>query len=149
MKRHFGNPVLRLLWSGDTLSQIEYEILCALVEALPSNLRKIVDEQIDAYNLVQREIDGRAINFYRKKGGKSNNMDDLPKLESKQREAPLVRLSVRLAGDSEQLNATLNVVNGRVFCMALSRSLASTPIPSKIENIEVTQSWKSNFVFSN
>jgi hypothetical protein len=53
-------------------------LLEQLVASLPPPLRSAVESQFDAYNLVQREVDGRALNFYRKKGRKANNMEGLP-----------------------------------------------------------------------
>ncbi len=40
---------------------IEEALLKCTVEELPATLRSIVESQINTYNLVQREIDGRAI----------------------------------------------------------------------------------------
>jgi hypothetical protein len=142
MKRTFGNFVERLMWGGTTLTEVEFELLQGLVGALPPELRSVVEIQFSAYNLVQREIDGRALNFYRKKGGRANNMEGLPLLQMSVDEAPLVRLTATLAGDTEPLYATLNAVGGRVFCIAFSRRVRSV---GAVAISDVKQAWRSNF----
>jgi hypothetical protein len=134
--------VERLLWGGTTLTEVELQLLQHLVGSLPSELRCVVDAQFNAYNLVQREHDGRALNFYRKKGGRANNMEGLPLLQMTVDEAPLVRLTVTLSGDAEPLHATLNAVGGRVFCIALSRPVGTEGV---VTVSDVKQAWRSNF----
>lgn len=64
MKRHFGSFWTRSpLGSGITLTDVEYRIVEELVQALPEWLRVTVEAQFAAYNLVQREVDGRALNW--------------------------------------------------------------------------------------
>jgi len=142
MKRTFGNFVERLLWGGTRLTDVEFGLLEQLVASLPPPLRSTVERQFEAYNLVQREVDGRALNFYRKKGGQASNMEGLPLLEMIVDEAPLVRLTASVSGDSEPLHATLTAVKGRVFCMALSRPVR----PEGSVNVsDIKQAWRSNF----
>ncbi|MDT4329303.1 hypothetical protein ACQE3E_07200 [Methylomonas sp. MED-D] len=142
MKRTFGNLFERLLGGGTTLTEVEFQLLQHLVGALPLQLRSVVDAQFSAYNLVQRESDGRALNFYRKKAGRANNMDGLPLLQMSVDEAPLIRLTATLAGDAEPLHATLNAVGGRVFCMALSRAVRAE---GAVTVSDFKQAWRSNF----
>ena len=93
---------------------------------------------------VQREHDGRALNFYRKKNGQAASGQDFPLFETKEAEAPLTRLIATFEGDSEPLHATLVAVSGRAFCMSFSRQ----PPPSvRQESMRVTssrQAWRSN-----
>ncbi len=142
MKRTFGNFVERLLWGGTRLTDVEFALLQHLVAALPPTMRSAVERQFEAYNLVQREVDGRALNFYRKKAGTANNMQGLPLLEMAVDEAPLVRLTVRVSGESEPLHVTLNAVKGRVFCVALSRPVRRE---GSVTVSDVKQAWRSNF----
>ena len=144
MKRTFGNFLARLLSGGTTLTEVEFQLLQQLVGSLPSTLRLVVESQFSAYNLVQREIDGRALNFYRKKGGQANNMEGLPLLDMTVEEAPLVRLTASIAGDTEPVHATLAAIKGRVFCMALSRRVRSNGI---VTISDVKQAWRSNFKY--
>ena len=142
MKRTFGNLVERLLSGGTTLTEVEFQLLQQLVGSLPRELGSVVEAQFNAYNLVQRESDGRALNFYRKKGGRANNMEGLPVLDMNVEEAPLVRLTANITDDSEPLHATLTAIKGRVFCMALSRPVRSN---GTVTVSNVKQAWRSNF----
>jgi hypothetical protein len=134
-----------MLWNGVTLSPLEYEILTALIEALPPELREIVVAQFESYNLVQREIDGRALNFYRRRGGGVTNLDGIPLLEQRRTEAPLVRLSATLAEEPEPIHAVLTAVGGRAFCVSLNRAIRDRAFCGPLRVIEVTPSWRSEF----
>ena len=142
MKRTYGNFVIRLIWGGTRLTDTEFQLLQQLIGSLPTSLRSVVETQFEAYNLVQRETDGRALNFYKKKGGSANNMKGLPLLDMAVDEAPLIRLTANIAGDAEPFHATLNAVKGRVFCIALSRPIRSDGI---VTVSDVKQAWRSNF----
>jgi len=48
---------------------VEEDLLRLSLKDLPTALRSIVESHLNAYNLVQREVDGRALNFYRIKRG--------------------------------------------------------------------------------
>jgi hypothetical protein len=144
MKRTFGNFLERLFGGGTKLSDVEFILLHQLIASLPLPLRSVVERQFEAYNLMQREVDGRALNFYRIKGGRANNMDGLPVLEMVVEEAPLVRLTANISGDSEPLHATLIAVSGRVFCMALSRPVRRE---GNVTVVDVKEAWRSNFSY--
>jgi hypothetical protein len=135
----FGNRVTRALRGGVTLAPAEQWLLAQLVEALPSHLQSVVQAQLGSYNLAQREIDGRAINLYRRPA----LFPGMPLLAMSVTEAPLVRLSVSV-GSSEPVHATLTAVTGRVFCMAFNRSV-KTLAPSNLKVVRVTEAWRSNF----
>lgn len=142
MKRTFGNFIERILWGGAKLTDVEFEILRHLVSSLPPPLRSVVESQFEAYNLVQREIDGRALNFYRKKRGKVTDMEGLALLDMAVEEAPLIRLTATVAGDIGPVHATLTAVHGRVFCISLNRPVSPNGIVT-VSNIK--QAWRSNF----
>ena len=145
MKRDYGTSMERLLWGGAKLTEVEFGLLESLVTALPPALRTIVEAQFEAYNLAQREVDGRALNFYRKtKGGKVDDMGGLPLLSMEVVEAPLVRLKASVVGETMPVHATLNAVKGRVFCLALDRPVAAE---GKVIVVDVTKAWRSNFRF--
>jgi hypothetical protein len=135
----FGNWLTRALRGGVALSPAEQWLLAQLVAALPEHLIATVQAQLRSYNLAQREIDGRAINFYRRPA----LSPQMPLLPMSTAEAPLVRLTASLV-PGEPVHATLNAVTGRVFCMALNRSVQGVPA-SVLRVIQVTQAWRSNF----
>ena len=144
MKRAFGNTITRLLWGGTTLNPVEHQLLERLVAELPTPIRMIAEQQLDAYNLVQREADGRALNFYRKKGGSPNNMEGLPLLDSKIEEAPLFRLTASLEGFHRPLHAVLTAVHGRIFCMSLSEQVPPKHPSASLKVLRVEKSWRAN-----
>jgi hypothetical protein len=142
LKRQFGSRWARMFNGGATLSSVEYALVDAAVAALPPELRSIVEAQFDAYDLVQREVDGRALNFYRKGAATA---EGLPVLPLKEPEAPLIRLSARIEGSAEPVHAVLTAVAGRAFSLTLDRApgLRERERAVKIEN--VVNAWRSNF----
>ena len=135
----FGNWLTRALRGGITLYPAEQWLLAQLVAALPEHLEATVQAQLRSYNLAQREIDGRAINFYRRPA----LLPQMPPLPMSVAETPLIRLTGS-AGSAEPVHATLNAVSGRVFCMALNRSVQGIS-PSDLNIVQVTDAWRSNF----
>lgn len=127
------------------MAPTEHAVLLALVEALPYELRLVVEAQFDAYNLVQREFDGRALNFYRKMGGKLNNMTGLPLLKQQQRDAPLIRITALIGSSQEPLHAVLTAVGGRAFRVSFNRSMSWKERAKPIQIEKVVQAWRSNF----
>src|SRR5262245_23628483 len=144
VKRQFGGLVRRLLRGGTTLSDAEYAVMCSLVDALPLDLRTIVSTQLNSYNLVQRESDGRALNFYRFKNGSPSFTDDLPQLQMKTEESPLIRAKFDVAGEQEPLHAVLAAVRGRVFCVSFSRPPGDSARSVRV--LETEHSWRSSVV---
>jgi len=135
----FGNWFSRALRGGITLAPAEQWFLSNLVSSLPQHLRPVVNAQLNSYNLAQREIDGRAINFYRRPAPHPN----VPLLSSAE-SAPLVRLTASASGIDEPIHATLNAVSGRVFCMALSHRVQALPVAA-LQVTGITNAWRSNF----
>lgn len=146
MRRNYGTFLSRLLWRGISLTESEFAVLQVLVSALPDGIRRTVEMQFDVYNLVQREIDGREINFYRK--SRHPWPTTIPMLQSRAAEAPLVKLTAEIEGDSAPVHAVLSAVNGRVFCMTLDRRLTNDRAGSLKRVYNIVQSWRSNFVDS-
>lgn len=141
MKRTFGTFLSRLISGGTTLTPVEHQLLEKLVASLPASLRVTVESQFESYNLVQREVDGRALNFYRKKAG-SVNVRGIPLLEMARAEAPLARLTAKIEEEEEPYHATLSAASGRAFCIAFDRTL---PKKGTVSVIETKQAWRSNF----
>lgn len=96
MKLEFGGLLRRLFFGGVRLLPIEQALMTAMVEALPPPLQHAVQQQLDAYNLVQREADGRALNFYRMLGRKASR-DGIPPLPIQRGDVKLLRLTFTLA----------------------------------------------------
>jgi len=146
VKRHFGSWATRsLLGSGVTLSDGEHHVLSLLVAELPPHLRGKVERQFESYNLVQREVDQRTLNFYRSKPWGSGLLPVSPLLHSKLEVAPLVRLSLKVADQPTHLHAVLTSVGGRAFSVSFSRPVARDSKPAEYSIAKVTQAWQSNF----
>ena len=146
MKRHFGSWATRcMLGSGVTLSDSEHHVLSLLVAELPPHLRLKVEYQFESYNLVQREIDKRTLNFYRSRAWGRGVLPVSPLLKSKLEVAPLVRLRLKVAGQPAPLHAVLTSVGGRAFSVSFSRPLARDGKPEEYSIAKVTQAWLSNF----
>ena len=125
------------------LSAGEQQLLAALVAELPPHLRPVAEAQFAEYNLVQREVDGRSLNFYKVGLFSATPLRVSQLLTSKLPEAPLIRVAMH-TGEPEPLHATLTAVNGRVFCAAFSRCVPQNPKTEFIVS-EVVHAWKSNF----
>ena len=147
MKTKFGNLVTRILQGGVVLMPVEEALLRLSVEELPSALRSIIESHINACNLVQREVDGRALNFYRIKGGRVKR-DDLQPLPIKPGEVKLLSVAFSIEVNAKEMHATLSAVNKYFFCMALSECLKPYKSSERIFLKRVKQSWRSNIVSS-
>lgn len=142
MKRVFGNWLFRLLRGGVKLSSLEFEFLVLLVDALPPKIRRIVEAQFDAYNLVQRESDGRALNFYCIKGRRPTT-NGMPLLETTQVEAPLIRITASITNERAPVHAVLTAVDGRAFSVAFSRRVDTFDSAKVVEVTRTRQAWRS------
>ncbi|HZV37296.1 MAG TPA: hypothetical protein VFF96_00965 [Pseudoxanthomonas sp.] len=142
MKRQFGTFLTRLL-RGATLTPAEHQIAERLVEELPNPLRDTVHSQFDAYNLVIREADGRALNFYRLIHGKQRP-DSVPSFGMNGIAAPLIKMSFLALDDPNPIHATLTAVHGRAFCVSFNRRLDSYKTRLDLDTSRITRSWKSN-----
>lgn len=146
MKRHFGTFWTRsFLGAGINLSGVEHQLIEELIAALPEWLRTTVEAQFESYNLAQREVDGRELNFYRKIGGRANCMEGQPLLNMQGDEAPLMRITVELGDKPEIIHATLKAVRGRAFCVGFNRRVDGYPDGTKVAVIGSKDAWRSNF----
>ena len=89
MKRSHGSWLIRLMRGGAVLTAGEQQLLSLLVTELPAHLREVAEGQFAEYNLVQREADGRALNFYKVGLFSATPLPVSQLMESKQEEAPL------------------------------------------------------------
>jgi hypothetical protein len=144
MRTQFGTRLSRFLCGGVVLSALESWTLQSLVSSLPPDLRQIVEAQFQRYVLVQREVDGRALNFYPRRS-EMKEVLSAPALQMEGEEAPLVRIKFSVAGHRRSMHAVLTAVLGRAFCVSFSNDVRpfSTALGFELESVE--QSWRSNF----
>src|ERR1700758_1027826 len=121
VKTNFGNALSRLLWGGVCLSRVESGLLQRMVDELPGKLRAVVEAQFETYNLVQREADGRAVNFYRRRWGRAD-VSNVPLLARRGMDAPLIRVSFTIDENGPEHHGVLTAVNRRAFCLLLMRT---------------------------
>ena len=141
MKLVYGNIFNRAIRGGVTLSPFELRALELCVQALPADMAKIILEQIEQFNLVQREVDWRALNFYRIRGFRKV-CDVRPLLSLKSEDVPLVKV-VFSTQNGETINAVIHVFKGRLFSINFGASTKPIKDITELEIIKVTKSWLS------
>lgn len=147
MNFEFGNLITRLLWGGVRLLPLEGTVLSQLVESLPEQLRQTVVTQLQACNLVQREVDGRALNFYRLVAGRATR-SGVPDLPVKSGEVLLLKMAFSLHDQPQLLHATMTAVDRQFFCINFSQDLRPMGNTSRILVQGITNSWRSGVVGS-
>jgi len=144
MRTQFGTRLSRFLRGGVVLSALEGWAVRTLVSSLPPDLQQIVEAQFQRYVLVQREVDGRALNFYPRRSEMTAGLS-APALQMEGEEAPLVRIKFSVAGHGCSLHAVLSAVLGRAFCVSFNKDVRPFAAASGFELENVEQSWRSNF----
>ena len=135
-------PLLRIFGSGVKLNSFELKVLGLGLKNLPDDLASIIRLQIEQYNLVQREIDSRAINFYRKSSLFGGVESISPILELKQNDVPIIKLEIKTE-KHKSVHAVFHAVNGRFFCITFSISTEELKHTKIVELVAVTKSWRS------
>ena len=102
-----------------------------------------MEAQFERYVLVQREVDGRALNFYPRR----SEIEKLsaPMLQMAIDEAPLLRIKISVSNPPGNLHAVLHAVLGRAFCISFSQDVRQFVSASGFEVEDVEHSWRSNF----
>ena len=144
VKTNFGNAISRLLWGGVCLSRVESGLLQRMVDELPGKLRAVVEAQFETYNLVQREADGRALNFYRRRWGRAD-VSNVPLLAMRGMDAPLIRVSFTIDENGPEHRAVLTTMNRWAFCLTFDADMRALCGSPDFSVMHVTRSWRSNF----
>lgn len=141
VKSQFGNRLTRFLRGGVNPTPFEMRMLRLGLEYMPDRMAAVIRTQLEQYNLVQREIDGRELNFYKVRGLRTV-CDVKPLLEIEGGEVPLVKLAVRVPGE-EMIHAVLHAVNRRFFCITFGAPVDSLAMTDEVEVVKITRSWRS------
>jgi len=139
MKLVYGNKFYRALRGGVTLSPFELRALELCIQALPVDMAKVIIEQIEQFNLVQREVDWRALNFYKIRGFRKV-CEIRPLLALKSDDAPLVKVAFSIP-NGETINAVIHVFKGRFFSINFGASTKPVKDITELEIKKVTKSW--------
>ena len=145
MNFKFSNLFTRLLWGGVRLLPLEQAVLSQLVESLPDQIREIVVRQLQACNLVQREVDGRALNFYCMVRGRVTRAG-VPELPVKSGEVLLLKMAFNLQDNTQLIHATMTAIDRQFFCVSFSQDLRPLGNNTRIVVQGVTNSWRSSVV---
>lgn len=145
VKSAYGTLVTRLLSGGVTLSALEAAVFDRMVGCLPAELKDPLLGQLNEYNLVQREVDGRALNFYKKEAGRVTRAG-LPELPLKPGEVLLLKMTFTVPGQDQSFHATMTAVDKRFFCLNFSHDLRPFRNAKEIKVQDIKQSWRSNVV---
>jgi hypothetical protein len=76
------------------------------------------------------------------RGGKPETTN-LPLLPTTQTEAPLVKITANIAGESEPVHAVLTAVEGQAFSLTFSRRIDEIGSGEILEVTRVRQAWRS------
>ncbi|MEO0672130.1 MAG: hypothetical protein AAFZ05_08905 [Pseudomonadota bacterium] len=122
----------------------ESQILAEFLDRLPSHLQPTVKEQFELYNLVQREIDGRALNFYRIESQLSFSprrpLPLLPQIDEPAHH--LLKLKFVNRSDASVVHATLQAIQRRAFCISFDRAIAQS---EELSFVSQTESWRNAY----
>lgn len=129
---------------GNSITVTEHYVLSMLVDSLPDHAKNIVERQFELYDIMQREVDGRALIFFVCKKVIGNPVS-VPLLSgSKLEDYPLISGTFSIKGEPKKLHAKLHVVHGRVFCLKLSFSIKHLREIQYIQLIKIKEVWRSN-----
>lgn len=142
MKRQFGSLLSRLIGRSTSLSDLEHQIVESLVDQLPPELQSIAAQQFEAYDMVQREVDGRALNFYFATGSQRPLDHGVPAFEQRLAEAKLMRAEYSVGEDTAPIHAVLTAVSGRVFCVTFSRQPTREEHTRGVRIVSTVPAWK-------
>ena len=135
------NNLLRWLRGGIKETQFEFECLKLCLEHLPDKLRPVALKQISEYNLVQREIDQRALNYYNISVF-LNVVNPSELLPISSDDCILIKLVVETE-NQDKINVALHATGYRIFCICFNKSVAHLANFSKLNVCSVTNSWET------
>lgn len=132
---------LRILRGGTRPTSFEKLCIESCLTHLPEQIKDVANSQLAQYNLIQREIDGRALNFYKiVRFNQISEPSNLLPIKSKD----CVLLKIEIETDTqEKLNVTLHATGYRIFCIQFSRSVSNLKSIKEISVTKCTQSWRN------
>ncbi len=144
MKRQFGSLLSRLIGRSTSLSNLEHQIVESLVDQLPPELQSIAVQQFNAYGLVEREVDGRTLNFYFATGSQRPLDHGVPAFEQRLAEAKLIRVEFSIGAGTAPIHAVLTAVGGRAFCVTFSRRPSREEHTQQARIVSSVPAWKGS-----
>ena len=134
------SDLMRIFRGGTRPTSFEKLCIEACLTHLPERIKDIANSQLAEYNLIQREIDGRALNFY--KIVRFNQIAEPSNLlPIKSKDCVLLKIEVETDAQ-EKLNVTLHATGYRIFCIQFIRSVSHLKSIKEISVTKCTQSWR-------
>lgn len=141
LRKAMLNKLRKMILGCTELTQFEEQSIKLCIENLPENLKGIAAAQLKEYNLIQREYDGRTVNFYKVKClRKVVNPNQL--LPIKTDDCVLIKLELKTISN-ERIGVTLHATGHRIFSASFSKDASNL---GKIEGMrleKLTKSWRS------
>ncbi len=121
-----------------------FEELCIdeLINIVPNPIKDTLIEQFKMLNLGQREVDSRALNFYRIKWGILSTKN-IPKLSTKQQETKLLKIEITL-NNKDNIHINYWVVNGIFFQITFNKDISKYKNINVLNVTKVVKAWQSN-----
>lgn len=141
-KTQFGSAFQRLLRGGVRLYPVEERLIERFILAMPDNFQVPLQQQLNAFNLAQREVDGRALNLYRIKGGQVFK-DNLPPLPCHAGEVKLWRCHAGFP-DGKELHVVFTAVDRVFFGITTDQDIRPFRDLTDFTVNQTKQSWRSN-----
>ncbi|MHA2852290.1 hypothetical protein, partial [Vibrio harveyi] len=141
LRKAMLNKLRKMILGCTDLTPFEEQSIKLCIDNLPENLKGIAAAQFKEYNLIQREYDGRTVNFYKVKClRKVVNPNQL--LPIKTDDCVLIKLELKTISN-ERIGVTLHATGHRIFSASFSKDVSNL---GKIEGMrleKLTKSWRS------
>lgn len=126
-----------------TLTTFEGAVLLQFLNHLPQPLRAVVEAQLAACNLIQRDPESLELRFYPMKGA-TPDWARLPVLPIESGEVKLLALTVQPGAAREAVRADFWAVDRRFFMVEFGSNVASYAGMGGMVVKQVTEAWRLN-----
>ena len=133
----------RLFRGGVSLTTFEGAVLLQFLGHLPEHLREVVQAQLAACNLIQRDPESLELRFYPMKGP-TPDWSRLPALPIEPGEVKLLSLTIQPGASRETVRAEFWAVDRRFFMVEFGSSVASYAGMGGMIVKQVTEAWRLN-----
>lgn len=133
----------RLFRGGVSLTTFEGSVLIQFLRHLPEHLREIVQVQLAACNLIQRDPESLELRFYPMSGA-TPDWSRLPALPIESGEVKLLSLTVQPGTSRETVRADFWAVDRRFFMIEFGSNVASYAGMGGVSVKQVAEAWRLN-----
>jgi hypothetical protein len=133
----------RLFRSGVSLTTFEGALLLQFLGHLPERFRSLVEAQLAACNLIQRDPESLELRFYPMRGA-TPDWSRLPPLPIDAGEVKLLSLTIQPGASRELVRADFWAVDRRFFMVEFDSNVASYAGMGGMLVKEVSEAWRLN-----